>query len=219
MHLTLPLAASLATLAVAVPQLDRTYWNSNWNAMYFEQAGGQVASEYVWDMGVITGTLSGDTLRGWWREYNNAQTCGPSGQWSGAVLFLFAPDGKSFTGSWDYCGSDPALLDPLGSSWVGTLRDSAYTQADCEAGGRHWCQNACQIAPCGESTTESQCLAVGHFWCSDVCSLYPCATAIRPRARAFPGRSLAWDGPTVDVLGRCLDPAARRPQLFFLPSR
>mgnify|MGYP001558378357 CR=1 FL=1 len=122
LFLVLGLAAAFSQ---AVPQLDGTYWNSNWDVMYFERSGNQVSSEYIYDNGVITATLSGDTLKGWWREYNNTQACGPGGTWSGAMLFLFDSSGTKFTGSWNYCG-DSAALDPKGSKWVGTKRDTTW---------------------------------------------------------------------------------------------
>jgi hypothetical protein len=205
------LAALSAKPAMAVPQLDSTYWNSNWQAMFFQNEGSKVEGEYIHDQGVLTGTLHGDTLTGWWREYNNDQTCGPEGRWSGKILFLFAADGKSFTGSWNYC-TDSASLDPDGNGWVGTQRDSGYNQSECQAAGRYWCDNQCRLSACGESLTKVQCEAVGRFWCDDACSLAQCSAGIRPVVRGrsrVPGQSL-WEGAAVDAQGRSLDPAALR---------
>jgi len=139
-----------ATFSQAEPQLEGTYWNfyseMNWDVMHFEREGNRVYSEYIYDKGVISATLSGDTLRGWWREYNNTMACGPGDAWSGAILFLFDSTGTKFTGDWDYCG-DSADLYPYATNWIGTQRDSAYNAADCGKGGRYWCDGGCLLAP------------------------------------------------------------------------
>lgn len=208
-----------AAAALAVPQLDGTYWNSNWKTMYFERNGNQVAAEYIHDNGVLSATLSGDTLKGWWREYNNAQTCGPGGAWSGAILFLFDAAGTKFTGSWNYCGDSAVALDPNGTGWTGTKRDSGYTEADCGSAGRYWCDGVCMLAACDAPITEQNCKTAGHFWCGNTCKLTQCGnTAIRPARPAGPSADrlpMSLESP-VDVSGRCLD-AGRKPAqgVFF----
>lgn len=213
--LTTLLAA--AGLASAVPQLDGTYWNSNWDVMYFERSGNNVYSEYIYDNGVITATLKGDTLTGWWREFNNAQKCGPGDSWSGALKFLFDSAGTKFTGSWNYCG-DSAALDPNGSGWTGSKRDSGYTQADCGSAGRYWCDGKCRLAPCGNTVTEAGCKQAGYFWCDNACSLAQCGSSAIPQspraARAYGARMPMSLERAVDANGRCLD--ARRAPAFGL---
>ncbi len=105
---------SLVLLPVRAINIDNTVWETNWNVMTFWQDENRVSAEYMFDGGIITGTLSGDTLRGWWREHDNAKECGPDSTWCGPLLFKFSPDGKSFTGSWGYCGTIPSTLDPEG---------------------------------------------------------------------------------------------------------
>ncbi len=210
-----------AGFPVAALNLDGSFWNSNWNVMSFHQNGNKVSAEYIYDKGVITATFSGDTLRGWWREYNNAQTCGPQGVWSGAIAFLFSPDGKSFTGDWNYCGSNDSALVVTGTTWAGTLRDSSITETECLAGGRYWCQNACVLSPCGQITTETECVAAARFWCSGTCLLDQCSAAIRPRAQGRPGMQSIENGTgiLVDLQGRCLESTGRNAQGNFIFHR
>lgn len=211
--------AALLTPSRAVPQLDKTYWNSNWNAMYFEINGNTVSSEYIYDDGVITATLSGDTLRGFWREYNNPQSCGPDGKWSGRMAFLFDSAGTSFTGDWNYCG-DSASLNLKGTGWTGTLRPGGYTESECAAAGRNWCTDKCQVAACGEALTEAKCLESGRFWCDGVCSLTQCATSIRRLVRpARRGSALPMSQAGLfDLRGCSIEgKGPRAPGLFLAP--
>ena len=210
-----------AGLTQAVPQLNGTYWNSNWDVMYFERQGNTVSSEYIYDNGVITGTLHGDTLAGWWREYNNEQACGPDGKWSGRILFLFDSSGAKFTGDWDYCNQvQTYVLNPNSTDrWTGTKRDSAYNEADCGQAGWHWCTDKCQIQPCGEVITKAECELAGRFWCTDACSLAQCPAAIKPwfaRARTTGNRmpmSLAFP---VDIRGRSLETRGNPAAVYFI---
>ncbi len=214
------LALALSTgLTRAVPQLDGTYWNSNWDAMFFERHGNQVSSEYIYDNGVITATLHGDTLYGWWREYNNVQSCGPDKAWSGRIAFLFDSAGTSFQGNWNYCEDTTAYMSPVGTGWTGTKRDSSYNQADCGQAGRNWCTDKCQIQPCGEVITKAECELAGRFWCTDACSLAQCPAAIKPwfaRARTTGNRmpmSLAFP---VDIRGRSLETRGNPAAVYFI---
>ena len=213
---------SAAAAAFAVPQLNKTYWDSNWEAMYFEVDGNKVSAEYIHDKGVITGTLSGDTLRGWWREYNNDQTCGPEGKWSGRVALLWDSTGKAFTGDWVYCADSTSELNLKGDRWVGTWREGGYSESECLAASRYWCDNACRIAPCGESMSEAKCLESGRFWCDGACSLQQCgATSIRRFSRTFPGdQSLgAQSRSGFNVQGRCMEPSAVKSTGFLILGR
>jgi hypothetical protein len=200
-----------AAFSHAVPQLDGTYWNfysdTRWDVMYFERNGNRVSSEYIHDKGVLSATLSGDTLKGWWRELNNPPACGPGDSWSGAILFLFDSTGTKFTGSSDFC-DDSTALNPHASDWVGTKRDSAFTQAECEQAYRYWCDGKCLLAPCGSEVAEWVCEDSGHFWCGDSCSMKPCGiSAVRSgrRRRRILDRMPMSRATPVDVNGRCLD--------------
>jgi len=162
--------------------LNNTVWETNWNVMTFWQDGNQVTGEYMYDGGILTGTLSGDTLHGWWREYNNSSACGPENSWSGPLAFKFSIDGKSFTGDWGYCGKDPATLNYAGSGWTGTIKEGvvSYTQQECENAGRFWVNNKCSLVPIDSVITKDICERSGRFWCTDTCTMSPCnSTAVR----------------------------------------
>ncbi len=170
------LFSTVISMSVWGININNTVWNTNWELMYFWQDGNRVSGEYMYDDGILTGTLSGDTLCGWWREYGNTKECGPENTWSGPLLFKFSADGKSFTGSWGYCNSDPSVLDPNGAGWTGTVKEGAasYTQQECEEGGRFWCNNECSLVPCDSELTQDACERSGRIWCADTCKMVPC---------------------------------------------
>lgn len=155
----------------------KTVWDTNWNVMTLWRDGNSVSGEYIYDDGVISGTMDGNIFRGYWREANNAKECGPNNEWSGPVVLRFADNGKSFTGSWGYCSTDINSLNPDGTGWTGTLKEGAtgYTQTECEAAGRYWCDGDCQINPCGTTLTQTECEAAGKFWCNGQCQITSCS--------------------------------------------
>lgn len=151
-------------------------WDTNYNAMNLWQNGVSVNGEYVYNnAGVLLGTLSENIFQGWWRE--KTQSCGPNNAWSGAVVFKFSTDGLSFTGDWTSC-SDTRQLDPDGSRWTGTKRNTGYTQTDCENSGRFWCDGSCRLTNCAENITEQSCLSSGRNWCGGICQITDCAATI-----------------------------------------
>ena len=155
-------------------------WDSNWKTMTFWQSNSSVTGEYIYDNGVIIGSIEDNIFIGWWKEYNNAQECGPNNAWSGPALFKFSADGLSFTGDWGYCGTTHADLDPDGSRWVGTRRSeiTVYTQAECEDANRFWCNGVCQITECDTVITQSVCEKSGRNWCNGLCQINECDESI-----------------------------------------
>ena len=55
------------------------------------QSGNQVTDSYNYQNGKIHGTISGNTLRGYFKQDNG----------SGTIVFTIANDGKSFAGKFD----------------------------------------------------------------------------------------------------------------------
>ncbi len=157
-----------------------TYWDTNWNAMTIWKDGNKVSGEYIHDQGIITGTLNNNILRGWWREYGNTKACGPMNEWSGPIAFKFSDDWSSFTGDWGYCSTDPNTLNPDGSGWTGTRRADPYTEAECTNAGRYWCDETCQIQPCGTEITQKQCEEAGKIWCNETCQNQMCEINMVP---------------------------------------
>lgn len=163
-------------------------WDTNWRAMTLWQYDASITGEYIYDNGVLIGTLHDHTFTGWWKEYNNSQTCGPNGSWSGAVVFKFSTDVKHFTGDWNYCGAT-AALDPDGTRWTGTRRETnTYEQTECESAGRAWCNNSCQLMGCNETLSEDQCLSSGRNWCSGTCQIAACDTGFTESDCTFSGK-------------------------------
>ncbi len=95
-------------------------WDTNYGTMYLTiQDDGTVTGYYHFDGGIITGTLEGNLIKGWWREVGNAKECGPDNAWSGPFAFRITKNWKSFVGDWDYCPDTPDDLNPSDASWVG----------------------------------------------------------------------------------------------------
>jgi len=177
------LAATFVTTMILFPApypamaLEESTWDTNFNIMYLSQEGTSVTGEYIYDNGVLTGTMEGQDLKGWWREYNNAQECGPGGTWSGPLYFRFADDWMTFNGDWGYCDEGIGDLDPSNNTWYGNRRENDYfTEEECVAAGRHWCSGICQIEECGTDITPDECESVGKIWCNGACQIEACIT-------------------------------------------
>jgi len=159
---------------------EESLWDTNWNFMKLWRDGNSVTGEYIHDNGVLAGTLDGNILKGWWREYNNAIECGPDSNWSGPFVFHFSDDWKSFSGDWGYCDKRIEDLNPDSPSrpWTGTLREGItnYTETECLNASRYWCNGTCQIQPCGTDITQEQCEKAGKIWCNGICQIVQCNT-------------------------------------------
>lgn len=107
-----PPAATSATLMVYDTTYSRMY-------LYLE-ADGTVYGRYEYDMGEVTGQMTGDLLLGWWREGGNAKECGPNNAWSGPIAYRFTDNLLAFTGDWGYCPETPQDLDATDGTWNGT---------------------------------------------------------------------------------------------------
>jgi hypothetical protein len=74
-------------------------WDTEqWGEMTLQQNGSKVTGEYEWDGGKITGTVSGNMLKGTWSE---APTYQPEND-AGDFEFTISSDGNSFSGRWRY---------------------------------------------------------------------------------------------------------------------
>lgn len=73
-------------------------WRTNWGEMELKQSGSSVSGSYTHDQGRIKGTMTGNTLNGWWSEYPTYKE--PSD--AGLFYFNFADDCNSFRGRWKY---------------------------------------------------------------------------------------------------------------------
>lgn len=77
-----------------------------------------VAGRYEYAGGRIEGTLSGNTLTGYWMQESSPLSCGTKQggtQHWGRITFTFSADRTSFTGKWSDCGDAPT------KQWNGTL--------------------------------------------------------------------------------------------------
>lgn len=94
-------------------------WNSDYGAIHVSQDTGGFRA--VYDLatgGYINGRYDGHRMTGIWTHTWSEQSCrikkDGSDYW-GNVEFVFADDGKSFTGKWSYCD------EPVGyGTWNGT---------------------------------------------------------------------------------------------------
>ncbi len=81
-------------------------WDTYFGYMHLEQEGTRVSGKYHSDIGVIRGTVKGDTFFFTWRDH----------QGSGRGYFVMAPEGKSFSGVYKILESRDARPE---DSWDG----------------------------------------------------------------------------------------------------
>src|SRR3990172_8545220 len=86
-------------------------WSSNFNEMKLTQTGNHVEGTYAYDDGHLTGTVSGNVLKGRWDEAPSRK-----GGDAGPFTFTMGSTGRSFTGTWRH-ESNPS--EALGS-WNGS---------------------------------------------------------------------------------------------------
>ena len=160
--------------------VEESIWDTDYNVMKFWRDGNSVTGEYMYDDGVLIGTMDGNLFKGWWREAGNAKECGPGNTWSGPVIFRFSDDWKSFTGDWGYCPQriEDLNIESPSRTLTGTRKEGVtnYTETECQNAGRFWCNGICQIQPCGTDLTQEQCEKAGKIWCNGVCQVVQCNT-------------------------------------------
>ncbi len=106
-------------------------WSTNWNRLYLIQNDSYVTGHYVYYdkgelvSGQIEGTLTGNLLKGWWKE-SDQPSCGPNKAWDGPVTFRFAEDGTSFVGDWGECSDTPDTVNPSDNTWNGSLLEGVF---------------------------------------------------------------------------------------------
>lgn len=93
----------LFSFSVSAQNIDGVY-STDFNEMSLQQSGNRVTGTYKHAGGTIDGTLSGNTLTGWWYQ-NNAK---------GRFVFVFNYNFSSFAGKWSYNEAEPS------SEWNGT---------------------------------------------------------------------------------------------------
>jgi hypothetical protein len=77
-------------------------WDTEFGPMRLSQSGASVSGDYDWDQGLITGTVSGNVLRGTWNEAPSRQPPTDAGE----VELTMRDDCQSFTGRWRYGSSE-----------------------------------------------------------------------------------------------------------------
>ncbi|OQA74206.1 MAG: hypothetical protein BWY31_04797 [Lentisphaerae bacterium ADurb.Bin242] len=91
-------------------------WKTNNGDIQLWQTGNQVTGAYQpQEHGEINGTLSGNTMSGFWIEDMSNTKCpyAKNGRYYwGKLRFVF--DGSRFNGQWGYCDAEP------NQSWTGT---------------------------------------------------------------------------------------------------
>jgi hypothetical protein len=87
-------------------------WNTNFNKMVLQQTGYNVSGNFDYNNGKLVGVIYGNTMTGtWYQDPDNNGTYESTGKF----IFVFAPDGTSFKGTWGYGESFTN-----GSLWNGT---------------------------------------------------------------------------------------------------
>jgi len=89
-------------------------WSTRWGEMVLSQSGNQVTGTYIHDSGKIIGTVSGDTLQGWWSESPDYSPPKNAGE----VELTMGPEHQTITGRWRY-GSSGSWYE---NDWSGTRK-------------------------------------------------------------------------------------------------
>lgn len=93
-------------------------WETDYGRLTFETEDTVFVGSYDGEDGTLTGTVDGPVVAGEWYEPDANQECdeerGGTTFW-GTFRFVFAADGRSFEGSWGYCGAQEDR------SWSGRL--------------------------------------------------------------------------------------------------
>ena len=76
----------------------KTVWTTNWNVMTLWQDGNSVTGEYIYDNGILTGTMEGKIFKGYWRESGNAKSCGLEVNGAGLWFSSFRTTGNHSQG-------------------------------------------------------------------------------------------------------------------------
>ena len=95
-----------ATTAQQVPSTTCQWtgtWDTEFGPLRLTQSGDTVSGDYDWDQGQISGTVSGNVLRGTWNEAPSRQPPTDAGE----VALTMRDDCQSFTGQWRYGSSEP----------------------------------------------------------------------------------------------------------------
>jgi hypothetical protein len=91
-------------------------WSLDGTRLTMTVQNNSVSGNYIEDNGRISGTLTGNTMDGFWGEDTSARRCDTQRlgtfYW-GRTRFVF--NGSQFTGLWGYCDAEPT------STWNGTL--------------------------------------------------------------------------------------------------
>ena len=96
-------------------------WASTYGTGPLRQVGNTIEYRYDSQDGRIVDTVynpSTRVLTGYWAEPSAARQCDTSRdgtRYWGRIIWTFAADGKSFSGSWSYCDAEPA------AGWSGSL--------------------------------------------------------------------------------------------------
>jgi hypothetical protein len=104
--LTVILVACLACNGITPNNSGDDIWTGKWDTgqwgeMTLQQNGSSVTGNYEWDSGKITGTVSGNILKGTWSESPTYQPENDAGDFE----FTISSNGNSFTGRWRYGSS------------------------------------------------------------------------------------------------------------------
>ena len=77
-------------------------WDTEFGPLRLSQRGETVSGDYDWDQGRLSGTVSGNVLRGTWNEAPSRQPPTDAGE----VALTMRADCQSFTGQWRYGSSE-----------------------------------------------------------------------------------------------------------------
>ncbi len=113
---------------IAYAETNSSTWTTTFGDLTIMQDSSQATGMYrigAEITGTFENTEEGLILKGYWKEPGVISSfpfiCGPENDWAGPFTFLFAPDGKSFTGDWGSCDESLEDMHVIDNTWFGTL--------------------------------------------------------------------------------------------------
>ena len=111
---------------ITTPPEKRYSWEGTWEVtggwktVRLTQNGNSVTGSYTWKGGKISGTVSGNTLKGTWKQSEDSK--------SGTFEFTMSSDGKRFDVKWWYAGDSKTNVGEAGTRITPVIETAYYFQ-------------------------------------------------------------------------------------------
>lgn len=177
-------------------------WNTNWGEMKLTQSGNTVTGEYTWDKGKITGTVSGQVLKGTWSESPSYSPPNDAGDFEFTKTTCDSFEGKwryGSSGEWRTDWSGTRIITDAGSGNGETTKPAKDCSAECRQKDPHleWADPNSNERPEGPELCTCK-PEWGYGYDSDLGKCASCDSICKKS-----GEHLVWDGVSADCGCKC----------------